>query len=123
MRKQYITDKGKAWAGVTINDENLLDLTCTFVQKTSWKGPFELEWIRSDEGKFYLIEVNPRIPAWVYLATASGQNIPELIVKLIKKEKISANLEYEVGKMFVRCSWDLIVDFSEFGKFSSKAEL
>ncbi|MBO5131738.1 MAG: ATP-grasp domain-containing protein [Paludibacteraceae bacterium] len=123
MRKQYITDKGKAWAGVTINDENLLDLTRTFVQKTSWKGPFELELIRSDEGKFYLIEVNPRIPAWVYLATASGQNIPELIVKLIKNEKISPNLEYEVGKMFIRCSWDMIVDFSEFGKFSSKAEL
>ena len=27
MRKQYITDKGKAWAGITLDDNKLLDLT------------------------------------------------------------------------------------------------
>lgn len=123
MRKQYVTDKGKAWAGITIYEEVLKNLTLQFVKTTSWKGPFELELIRSEEGIFYLIEVNPRIPAWVYLATSSGQNIPEKIVKLAMNEQVTPNFEYEVGKMFVRHSWDLIVDYSEFGKFSSRAEL
>ena len=27
MRKQYITEKGKAWAGITIDDEKMLELT------------------------------------------------------------------------------------------------
>lgn len=123
MRKQYVTDKGKAWAGITIQEESLNEITERFVKTTHWKGPFELELMRGNDGVYYLIEVNPRIPAWVYLATASGQNIPEQIVKLTQGESVSTNCEYEVGKMFVRHSWDLIVDYQEFGKYSSKAEL
>lgn len=68
MRKQYITDKGKAWGGITIDDKSMLHLAKKIISQTKWKGGMELELIRSADNKLYLLEINPRIPAWVYLA-------------------------------------------------------
>jgi carbamoyl-phosphate synthase large subunit len=82
MRKLYITDKGKAWAGITLDDEKMMELTRSLISKTKWRGGMELELIRTDKGEFYLIEINPRIPAWVYLAVGAGQNLPEALAKL-----------------------------------------
>ncbi|MCK5465559.1 MAG: hypothetical protein KAI95_21170, partial [Bacteroidales bacterium] len=38
MRKQYITDKGKAWAGITLDDKKLLDLTDHIISSMKWRG-------------------------------------------------------------------------------------
>ncbi|MBK7173958.1 MAG: ATP-grasp domain-containing protein [Bacteroidales bacterium] len=123
MRKQYITDKGKAWAGITINDPALIQMTRHFITSTHWRGAFELEIMKSEDGKYYLMEINPRIPAWVYLAIATGQNIPESIVNLAMGNEVKAFDTYEVGKMFIRYSYDMIVDRSNFEKFSVFGEL
>lgn len=123
MHKQLITDKGKAWAGVTIQDQSLIEQARRFVEATQWMGAFELELLRGEDSLLYLIEINPRIPAWVYLATAAGQNIPEQIVRLALGETLERKDRYDVGKMFVRYSWDMIVDQSKFGVFSVKGEM
>ena len=38
MRKLYITDKGKAWAGITIDDATFTDLAAKFIRVTKWRG-------------------------------------------------------------------------------------
>jgi carbamoyl-phosphate synthase large subunit len=123
MRKQFITDKGKAWAGITINDPSLIDITRKFITSTKWRGAFELEIMKSDDGKYYLMEINPRIPAWVYLAIATGQNIPEVLVNLALGKPVTAFDTYEVGKMFIRYAYDMVVDRSQFEKLSVFGEL
>jgi carbamoyl-phosphate synthase large subunit len=123
MRKQFITDKGKAWAGITIVDKKLLDIAKDFVEATKWRGAYELEVMKSDNGKYYLMEINPRIPAWVYLAIASGHNIPEAIVNLALEQPIANFGTYEAGRMFIRYSYDMIVDRSEFERLSVEGEL
>lgn len=123
MRKQYITDKGKAWAGVTLDDSRMLDLTHELIEKTKWRGGMELELIRDERNKFYLIEINPRIPAWVYLAVGAGQNLPEALVRLALGLDVKPFEKYEIGKMFIRYSYDLITDMSEFEKISMNSEL
>ncbi|WP_111707984.1 ATP-grasp domain-containing protein [Lutibacter citreus] len=123
MRKQYITDKGKAWGGITINDERLLEITHHIIKETKWKGAMELEMIKTEEGDYYLIEINPRIPAWVYLAVGAGQNIPEMLCRLALGEKVEPKETYECGKMFIRYSWDLIGDISDFEKIIVFGEL
>ena len=123
MRKQYITDKGKAWGGITISDERLLEITHDIIKKTKWRGALELEMIKTDDGEYYLIEINPRIPAWVYLAVGAGQNLPELLCKLALGEKVDPIKEYKTGKMFIRYSWDLIGDISDFEKIIVFGEL
>ncbi|MFZ4058256.1 MAG: hypothetical protein ACOYKE_08940, partial [Ferruginibacter sp.] len=47
MRKLYITDKGKAWAGITLEDDKLIDLAKQFVKATNWRGGCELEIMRT----------------------------------------------------------------------------
>ena len=123
MRKQYITDKGKAWAGVTLDDTSMLDLTGRIIKATRWRGGMELELIRSEKNELYLIEINPRIPAWVYLAVGAGQNIPEALAKLALGIRPEPFASYEIGKMFIRYSWDLITDMDEFGRLSIRGEL
>jgi len=123
MRKQYITDKGKAWGGITVDDKKMLDLAHKFISATKWRGAFELELIKAQDNEYYILEINPRIPAWVYLAVGVGQNIPEALVKLAMGEEVKAYQEYEVGKMFVRYSYDMIVDRSDFEKISMLGEL
>jgi len=123
MRKQYITDKGKAWGGITLADDKMMELTRSLIQKTKWKGGMELELIKTNRGDYYLIEINPRIPAWVYLAVGAGQNIPEALVKLALGMEVTPMTEYRIGKMFVRYSYDTIVDLEKFAAISMNKEI
>jgi carbamoyl-phosphate synthase large subunit len=123
MRKQYITDKGKAWSGITLADEKMMELTRMLIKKTKWKGGMELELIKTKNGEYYLIEINPRIPAWVYLAVGAGQNIPEALIKLALGMEVKPMTEYKIGKMFVRYSYDMIVDLEKFAALSMNKEI
>lgn len=123
MRKQYITDKGKAWGGITLADEKMMELTRMIIQKTKWKGGMELELIKTNNGEYYLIEINPRIPAWVYLAVGAGQNIPDALIKLALGWDVKPMTAYKIGKMFVRYSYDMIVDLEKFAAISMNKEI
>lgn len=123
MRKLYITDKGKAWAGVTLDDENLIELARKFIRVTKWRGGCELEVMLTNDGKPYIMEVNPRFPAWIYLTAAAGQNQPASLVKMALGEKVVPFTEYEIGKIFIRYAWDHITDIREFQKISANGEL
>jgi len=123
MRKQYITDKGKAWGGISISDEKMLDMTRKFLKNTKWRGGFELELMKNKDSELYLLEINPRLPAWIYLAVGVGQNIPEALVNLALGRKVKPFKSYTVGKMFIRYSWDMIVDREEFEQISIYGEL
>jgi carbamoyl-phosphate synthase large subunit len=123
MRKQYITDKGKAWGGITIDDKSMIDLARKIMSESKWKGGMELELIRTTDNKLYLLEINPRIPAWVYLAVGAGQNIPEALLKLTLGMDVVPYTRYDVGKMFIRYSYDMIVDLELFSKLTTSGEL
>ncbi|WP_184545560.1 ATP-grasp domain-containing protein [Mucilaginibacter sp. FT3.2] len=123
MRKLYITDKGKAWAGVTIKDDKLITLANNFAKATNWKGGYEMEIMNDAEGHLYILEVNPRFPAWVYLTVAAGQNQPEALVKMALGNPVEPYDDYQAGKLFVRYSWDHIADISDFQQISVFGEL
>jgi carbamoyl-phosphate synthase large subunit len=123
MRKQYITDKGKAWAGISLDDDTLTDITRKLISSTKWRGCLELEFIKTNEGIHYLLEINPRFPAWIYLAVGCGQNHPEALLKLALGRKVRTFPKHEAGKMFIRYSYDMIIDLHEFEKISTSGEL
>ncbi len=123
MRKQYITDKGKAWSGITVADAHMIALTRKIISATRWRGGMELELIKTINNDYYLIEINPRLPAWLYLAVGAGQNLPEAMVLMALGEKVAPYTTYDVAKMFVRYSYDMIVDLDSFQKISMNGEL
>ncbi|MCD4774366.1 MAG: ATP-grasp domain-containing protein [Bacteroidales bacterium] len=122
IRKLFITDKGKGWAGISLDEPRLIELTNKFISQTKWRGGFELEMIKDKENDYYMIEINPRIPAWVYLAIGAGQNIPEALVNLALGNKVTPYKSYKVGKIFIRYSMDMIIDKEEFEMFSINGE-
>jgi carbamoyl-phosphate synthase large subunit len=123
MRKTYITDKGKAWAGISISDDNLMKMTTKMIKSTKWRGGLELEIIKTAEEDYYLLEINPRFPAWVYLAVGCGQNHPDALMRLAMGEEVKPFKKYDVGKMFIRYAYDMIVGLDEFEKISTLGEL
>lgn len=123
MRKLYITDKGKAWSGVSLEDDELMAISRRVIENSQWKGGCELEFIKTKKDEYYLLEMNPRFPAWVYLANGCGQNHPEALVKMALGEEVEPFTNYQSGKMFIRYSYDQIVDISEFQKISTMGEM
>lgn len=122
MRKLFITDKGKAWAGVTLEDSKLIKLARDFIKATNWRGGCELELMVTNDGRPYFMEVNPRFPAWIYLTVGAGQNQPAALVKLALGEELEPFTTYAVGKTFIRYSWDMIIDIEQFQHFSAFGE-
>ncbi|MBK7410475.1 MAG: ATP-grasp domain-containing protein [Saprospirales bacterium] len=123
MRKTYITDSGKGWAGISLGDPSLVKMAEKLISKTKWAGGLELELIKEEKtGKIYLIEINPRFPAWVYLAVGCGQNHPEALVRMALGEKIAPFKKFDVGKMFIRYSYDMICDMADFKKMAIDGE-
>ncbi len=123
MKKLYITDKGKAWAGITLEDENMIKLAKDFVAATKWRGGFEVEIMKTANDELYIMEINPRFPAWIYLSAGAGQNQPASLVKMALGEKVAPMTEYSVGKLFIRYSWDMVVDVSKFQQFTAFGSL
>jgi len=123
MRKLYITDKGKAWAGVSLDDPELINITKRVISNSKWKGGCELEFIRTKDDDYYLLEMNPRFPAWVYFAVGCGQNHPEALVKMALGHQVEPYENYENGVMFIRYSFDNIVKIGDFEKISTFGEL
>ncbi len=123
MRKLYITDKGKGWSGVTVDDKTLIALARKAAEALKWRSGMELEFVKAKEtNEYYLLEINPRFPAWIYLATGEGQNLPYALVRLALGESVAPFTTYEVGTIFVRYSWDLITNMSQFEKLAVAGE-
>lgn len=124
MKKLYITDKGKAWAGITINDPILIKLSDDIIKALNWKSGCELEFVKDEKSnEYYLLEINPRFPAWVYLAVAAGQNLPAALLNLAISKDQQKFTSYEIGKIFIRYSWDLITDIRKLEEITVKGEL
>ena len=123
MRKLVLTDKGKAWAGVSLEEKGLMDMTRKLIKETKWKSGLELEIMKDQSGQYFLLEINPRFPAWIYFTAGVGQNLPAALARMAMGEKVMPYTDYQVGKMFIRYSMDHICDISEFDKITTLGEL
>lgn len=82
MKKREITPEGKTWAGhISEVPTEILEPLREIVGKLNWTGGAELECVRDVEGELWLLEWNPRFPAWIHGATIAGHNLPALLVE------------------------------------------
>ncbi len=121
IKKLWITSLGKIWTGVTIQNQRLLKVAEDFVARYKWKGAFELEFIVKDE-EVYLIEINPRFPAWVYFSAGVGVNLPERLLKAAMGMEPPREWDYEAGKLYIRYTDDMVTDMSSFQKIITTGE-
>ncbi|MGN7610762.1 ATP-grasp domain-containing protein [Magnetococcales bacterium HHB-1] len=118
IKKLATTHLGKIWNGVTINASPLLQAAERFIQQTRWRGPFELECIVNDN-KVYLIEINPRFPAWTYFATGVGINLPERVMNRSLGRACETTTDYPAGKLFVRYTYEHICDINQLSSLAT----
>ena len=82
MRKRDLTELGKTWAGDSspVPDELLTPLR-GIIRNLNWSGGAELEMVHDPGGQLWLLEWNPRFPAWVHGSTITGNNLPAELVE------------------------------------------
>ncbi len=121
IKKIWITSLGKMWTGVTIKHDRMLATAEKFVKECRWRGPFELECMIAED-KVYLIEINPRFPAWVYAATAAGANLPVQWLRCALDLPPAPPGDYAAGKLLVRYSYDLVTEMTPFHNIAARGE-
>jgi len=121
IKKLWITSLGKILTGVTVTHQRLLSAAEEFVRAFRWRGAFELETIVKDE-EIYLIEINPRFPAWIYFAVGVGVNLPERLLKAALGEEPERESHYEAGKLYIRFTDDFVTDIQIFQHMVTRGE-
>jgi len=92
--------------------------------KLKWRGPCEFEVMKArHSGEYYLIEVNPRFPAWCYLAVGAGQNLAWAAVRLALGEEVPPFSTYQVGTLFLRHSVEHIYPLSQYRHLTTEGQL
>lgn len=123
MRKMLKSKAGKATAGVVISDPTLDAIGEKLIRALRWKGPFELELIRTPAG-YVLIEMNPRFPAWIDFPSQLGCNLPAALVEELRTGRTTTPIADCVpGRMFVRHSIDLVGDIADVAEMTAKGNL
>jgi len=82
MRKRELTAEGKTWAGdVTEVPAEFVGPLRKIVRELNWTGGAELEMVRDPAGQLWLLECNPRFPAWIHGSPLAGKNLPAILVE------------------------------------------
>jgi carbamoyl-phosphate synthase large subunit len=124
MRKMQLTEKGKAWGGITVDDPGLTSFVTSAVRALRWRGPCELEVLRaSADGQYYMLEINPRFPAWIYLSVGAGRNLPWAAVRLAAGEAVEQMPPPAPGVMFLRHSFDQICLLEDYERLTTTGML
>lgn len=126
LRKLGITEKGKTWSGYTIESPELEHIAGRICRAIRWVGPLEIECIREEKtGQYVIIEINPRLPAWVRVSTAAGANLPHLVVDLALGNIVESPVRANAAVAFVRNCFMSAFPISRMGELvaSGKVEL
>jgi diaminopimelate decarboxylase len=82
--KRVATETGKTWTGDLLAiPKDLNEILARFIAETGWSGGGEIEMIRDMRGKLWLMEINPRFPAWIYGAALAGVNLPARLASAV----------------------------------------
>ena len=101
MRKRDLTELGKTWAGdvMPVDPEIVYPLT-RVIRDLRWTGGAELEMVRDADDKMWLLEWNPRYPAWVHGSTITRSNLPAALIEAASG--VEAKRSQEASTEFTR---------------------
>lgn len=109
MRKTLVTRLGKAWAGVTVDDPEIRTFAEKVTSGLNWHGGCEVELLKDNKsGRLFLIEFNPRLPAWNYLSVAAGVNLPLSLFYLALGKRMRSVGQARSGIYYVRHATELV---------------
>ncbi|MEO5644706.1 MAG: ATP-grasp domain-containing protein [Bacteroidia bacterium] len=88
--REYPVTGGASTCAISVNEKELADTGKRLLDKLGWNGAAMVEFKRSnDDGKYYLMEINPKFWGSLELALASGVNFPEMVINKLTGQKVS----------------------------------
>lgn len=105
MEKTVLTATGKTWAGRVIDVHSTFrELLSEWISHVGWHGAGELELLKTWDGRQFLMEINPRFPAWIHGATVSGVNLPAALIEgtAIRDETIGIGFTRTIEEIPIR---------------------
>lgn len=100
------TDKAK-----TIENELIQNIGSTIARSLKHIGNLDCDILEKD-GKYYVLELNPRFGGGYPFSHEAGVNLPKAIIAWLKNEKVEHNLFIpEYNKTFAKC--DILVDVTK----------
>lgn len=87
----------------SVRIQEILETVTTFAKKTGWSGMAEFEFKKDErDGKFKILEINPRFWAWVQLPVSCGINFPSLYYDIAKYGDCSPQLNFRENVYYFR---------------------
>jgi carbamoyl-phosphate synthase large subunit len=125
IRKSIRSDKGKGYGGIVVDDPELMNICRKIIRKLKWNGPCELEFIQDAKTEtFYLLEINPRFPAWVDFPSTFGYNLPALLVdRILETETPAMPTQCPTGHFFLRHATDISGRIEDLGRLTTQGEI
>lgn len=81
VEKRSVTSQGKTWAAsVNAAPADVAERLASLVAELRWTGGGEVEFVRDSRGQDWLIDFNPRFPAYIFGVTLCGHNLPARLV-------------------------------------------
>ena len=125
IRKSVRSEKGKGYGGIVVDDPELTVRGQKIISKLKWNGPCELEFIQdATDGTYYLLEINPRFPAWIDFPSTFGYNLQKLVVdRLTDVESPSIPAQCPTGYFFLRHATDISGRIEDLGQLTTYGEI
>jgi carbamoyl-phosphate synthase large subunit len=99
---------GESIKGMTIRDEQLIELARDVAEKLQLVGPANIQCFREQDGSHYITDINPRFGGGFPLPLAAGGRYPELALALARGERPEPRLgDFREGIVMTRFFSDL----------------
>ncbi len=107
--RQHPIEGGSTSYARSIKDKGLLSCGCKLLEALHWKGVAEIEFMQDpQDGKFKLLEINPRFWNPVLLAIKAGVDFPKLMVQAMNNEELECVFDYKQDIGFTFFPYELI---------------
>lgn len=111
---------GVGAVNVTTDEPKLSAIAIKLLESLNWHGPAQIEFKYDErDGKYKLIEINPKLWGTVDLSIKVGINFPAMIRDIVLGEKVERNKNYPVGVrykfIFPQAILAYMQIFQEFG--------
>lgn len=124
IRKTIVSSKGKGLGGVTVRDPALRAFCEKLIRELKWRGPFEIEVMKDEaDGRYCLIEIHPRFPAWVDFPARFGLNFAAALAQFAAAGEAPAPMpEPEPGWFYLRHQVEVLGRMHQLAALSGLGE-
>jgi len=92
---------GGGLMNITTHEPEILDYAARILRHVRWNGILEFDFIRDAQGRYYLLECNPKVWGTTDLTIQAGMNVvQQLVDSHLLGRAITPVQEYEVGLLY-----------------------